>query len=69
MAFCGRGGSLEDKVTYNKGTLTYLSSMIAAKSLLVAGRSHHGGVPHLLKHVDIHLALFLDPLLTIELDT
>ena len=42
--------------------------MIAAKPLLVAGGSHHGDIPHLLKHVDVHLALFLGLLLVVEVD-
>ena len=68
MALIGWGGFLEDEVTYNKGMLTYPSSVIAVKSLLVASRSHHGGVPHLLEHVDVHLALFLSLLLIVEVD-
>ena len=59
---------MKDKVTYNKGTLAYPSSVIAVRPLLVAGRSHHGGVLHLLEHVDICLAFFLGPLLVIEVD-
>ena len=69
MALLGWGVSLEDKITYNKGTLAYLSSVIAAKPLLVASRSHHGSVLHLLEHVNIHLALFLILLLIIEVDS
>ena len=68
MALFGWGGSSEDKVTYNKGTLTYLSGVIEVKSLLVAGRSHHGGVLLFFKHVDIRLALFFCSLLIIEVD-
>jgi hypothetical protein len=49
--------------------LTYLSSVIVVKSLLVADKSHHDSVLHLLKHVDVCLALFLGSLLIIEVDT
>jgi hypothetical protein len=49
-------------------TLAYSSGVIAAKPLLVASRLYHGGVLHLLKHVDICLALFLSLLLIIEVD-
>jgi hypothetical protein len=55
-------------MTYNKGTLAYPSSMTAVKPLLVADRSHHGGVPHLLEHVDIRLVLFFSSLLVVEVD-
>ena len=68
MALLGWGGSPKDKITYNKGTLTYPSNMIVAKPLLVVGRSHHNGVPHLLEHVDVRLELFLGSLLIIEGD-
>jgi hypothetical protein len=68
VALLRHGGSPQDKITYNKGTLAYPSSVIVMKPLLVAGRSHHGGVPHLLKHVDVRLALFLGPLLIVEVD-
>jgi hypothetical protein len=56
------------KITYNKGMLAYPYSVIAMKPLLVADRSYHGGVLHLLEHVDVRLALFLGPLLIIEVD-
>ena len=69
MDVFGWGGSLEDKITYNKGTLVYPLGVIATKSLLVAGRSQHDGVPHLLEHVDVRLALFLGSLLIVEVDT
>ena len=62
------GGSPKDKITYNKGTLTYPSRVIATKSLLVVGRPHQGSVLLLFKHVDVHLALFLFSLLIIEVD-
>ena len=68
MALLVWGGSPEDKLTYNKGTLTYLSGVIEVKSLLVAGRSHHGGVPQLLEHVDVYPTLFLSSLLVVEVD-
>ena len=68
MALFGWGGSPEDKVTYNKGTLTYPSGVIAMKSLLVADRPHHSGVLLFFKHVDIRLALFLSLLLIVEVD-
>ena len=68
MARLGCGGSPKDEITYNKGTLAYPSSVITAKPLLVVGRSHHDGVPHLLEHVNIHLALFLGSLLIVEVD-
>ena len=68
MALFGWGSPPKDKVTHNKGTLTYSFGMRAVKSLQVAGRPHHGGVPHLLEHVDIRLALFLSPLLIVEVD-
>ena len=68
MALFGCGGSLEDKITYNKGMLVYPLGVIAAKSLLVAGRSHHDGVLHLLEHVDVRLELFLSSLLIVEVD-
>jgi hypothetical protein len=45
------------KITYNKGMLAYPYSVIAMKPLLVADRSYHGGVLHL-----------LGPLLIIEVD-
>jgi hypothetical protein len=65
----GQGGSLEDKITYKKGMLMYLSSVISMKSLLVADRLHHGGVPLFFEHVDVRLVLFLCSLLVIEVDT
>ena len=68
MALFGWGGSPKDKITYNKGMLAYPSSVIAAKPLLVASRSYHGGIPHLLKHIDVRLALFLGSLLVVEVD-
>jgi hypothetical protein len=68
VALLGWGGSPEDVVTHNKGTLAYPSGVIAVNSLLVAGRSHHGGVLYLLEHVDVRLTLFLGPLLVIEVD-
>ena len=68
MALFGWGGSLEDKITYNKGTLVYSSSVIATKSLLLAGRPHHDGVPLFFEHVDVYLALFLCSLLVVEVD-
>ena len=68
MALFGWGGSPEDKITYNKGMLAYPSGMIAMKSLLVAGRPHHGNVLLFLEHVNIHRALFLHSLLIIKVD-
>ena len=68
MALLGCGSSPKEKITNNKGTFTYPSGVIATKTLLVASGSHHGGILHL-KHVDIHLALFLSPLLIVEVDT
>ena len=68
MALFGWGGSPKDKITYNKGMLAYLSSVIAIKSLLVASRLHHDSVPLFFEHVDIHLALFLCSLLIVEVD-
>ena len=68
MSLLGRGGSPNDEITYNKGKLAYPSSVIEAKPLLVAGRSHHGGVLHLLEHVDIRLMLFHGLLLIVEVD-
>ena len=59
---------MKDKVTYIKGTLKYPSGVIAVKSQLVADRSHHDGVPHLLEHVDVCLTLFLSSLLVIEVE-
>ena len=64
----GRGGSLKDEITYNEGTLVYPSGMVAAKSLLVASRSHHSSVPYLLEHVNVCLVLFFSPLLVVEVD-
>ena len=69
MALLRHGSSLKDKITYNNGMLAYPSGMIATKPLLVDSRSHHGGVPHLLEHVDVYLALFLGLLLIISVDT
>ena len=69
MALLGWGCSLEDKITYNKGMLAYLSGVIAMKSLLVASRPYHCGVSFFFEHVDVRLALFLCSLLVIEVDT
>jgi len=69
MALLGWGGSLKGKITYNKGTFVYPFGMIAAKPLLVAGGSHHGCISHLLKLVDVHLALFLGLLLIVEVNS
>ena len=66
MAVLRRGSSPKDMITYNKGMLAYRSGMIAVKPLLVADRLHHGGVPHLLEHVNVRLALFLSLLLVVE---
>jgi hypothetical protein len=68
VALLGWGGSPEDKITYNKGTLVYPSGVIATESLLVAGKPCHSGVPLFLEHVDVCLALFLCSLLVIEVD-
>ena len=68
MALFKWGGSPEDKITYNKGTLAYPSSVIATKSLLVAGTPHHDGVPLFFEHADVYLALFLYSLLVVEVD-
>ena len=68
MALFGWGGSLEDKITYNKGMLAYPSTVIAMKSLLVADRPHHSSVLLFFEHVNIHLALFIRSLLVIEVD-
>ena len=68
MAPLGRGGSLKDEITYNEGMIVYPSGVVAAKSLLVASRSHHDSVPYLLEHVDVRLALFFSPLLIVEVD-
>jgi hypothetical protein len=68
VALLGWGGSLEDKITYNKGTLIYPSGVIATESLLVAGKPYHSSVPLFLEHVDVCLALFLCSLLIVEVD-
>jgi len=68
VALFGCGGSLEDKITYNKGMLAYPSTMILMKSLLVASRPHHGSLLLFFEHVNVHLALFLCLLLIIEVD-
>ena len=68
MALFGWGGSPEDKITYNKGTLAYPFGVIATKSLLVADRPHHDGVMLFFEHVDVCLALFLCSLLVVEVD-
>jgi len=64
----GRGGSLKDEITYIEGTIVYPSSVVAAKSLLVASRSHHSSVLYLLEHVNICLVLFFSSLLVVEVD-
>ena len=63
------GDPSEDEITYNKRTFTYPSGMVAVMSLLVPGRSHDGGVSLFLEHVNIGPALFLSPLLVVEVDT
>ena len=68
MALLGWGGSPKDKITYNKGTLAYPSSVIAAKLPLVGGGSHHGSILHLVKHVDVRLVLLLGLLLVVEMN-
>ena len=68
MVLLGQGGSAKDKVTHNKGMLVYPFGVIAAKSLLVASRSHHSSVLYLLEHVNVCLVLFFSSLLVVEVD-
>lgn len=60
---------MEDEVTYNKGAFVHPPGIVVAEPLLIpSGLYNDTGVPDLLKHVDVRLALLLSLPLVIEAD-